>query len=853
VKRKNRSQSNPNRPVFSKSDTDDTAVSVRQPTGFQISPLTLCVLLFLLAVCTFLPTLKNGFINFDDPLFVTENYHVNGGLSWAGLKWAFYGTDGGLWLPLTWISHMVDCQLYGLKPWGHHLTSVLIHAVTTVLVFVWLFRMTGAKWRSFVVGALFGMHPLRVESVAWAAERKDVLSVLFWFLTLLAYTEYAKRRTEPSIAKRFYALTLLCFVLGLMSKPMLVTLPFVLLLLDWWPLNRLQDRKDIKQLLFEKWPFFVLSVLASIVTFAVQKTVAVLNQEPLVERIENTIISYVQYIGKIFWPENLCVYYPYLEHFLLGGVFAAAILLIIISLFFVWQWRRHPCLLVGWLWFLGTLMPVIGLVQSGKQAMADRYTYIPQVGLLLCLTWGAHALTKTWKRQSLILSATATAAIIACMMLTCRQIGYWKDSETLFARAIAVTKNNFIAHTQRGIALLQKGRVNEAMDDFRKSLEIKPDDDVVYDDLGLAFCQLGRTNEAINCYKEAVEINLYDASGYNNIGSALYQMGRTTEAIGYFKKSLEIKPYNDAACYNLGVALFQLGRTTEAIDYYNKALAINRNDAEAYGSLGLVLFHSGQTDEAIADYQKALAINPNDAKTCNNLGFALSQMGRLSEAIDYYQKSLLAETNDASVYDNLGFALFQLGRTADAIVSYKKGLMRNPNDAETYSNLGTALCQMGRMDEAVNYFQKSLEIEPTNAAVCGNLGLALYQLGRTTEAIGYYKKALAINLDDAGTQFNFGNALFQQGQIGEAIVHYQKALENNPNHTGAYCNLGYALYKTGRVNEAIVAAQRALQLANEQNNPALASTIEKQIKFYQASFTLHDNSSTNVPAQPLNP
>jgi tetratricopeptide (TPR) repeat protein len=744
---------------------------------FRNFPFNLGVVLFVLAVCTFLPTLRNDFINFDDPVYVTENVHVNLGLSWASFKWAFHGTDGGIWLPLTWISHMLDCQIYGLKPWGHHLTSVLIHATTTVFVFLWLFRMTGAKWRSFVVAALFGLHPLRVESVAWVAERKDVLSVMFWFLTLLAYTEYAKRRTEHSGTKKVYALTLLFFVLGLMCKPMLVTLPFVLLLLDYWPLNRLQDRKSVSQLLFEKWPFFVLSMLGSVIAYTAEKhekIVVSLALLPPSYRIENALISYVQYIGKTFWPQNLCVFYPYPEHISLVTVCLAAILLVIVSVVSIWQWRRQPYLLIGWLWFLGTLLPVIGLVQLGEQAMADRYTYIPEIGLLFCVVWGGYALTKTWKRQVLILSMTAMAVIIACMMLTYRQIGYWRDNETLFGHAIAITEDNETAHMQRGVALLQEGYVNEAMGDFQKSLEINPHDDDVYDYIGVALCQLGRTNEAIAFYKKALEINPTVAEGYNNMGSASFQMGRTTEAINYFQKSLEIQPNDALECDNLGLALSKLGRTAEAIDCYKKGLTINPDDAETYSDLGSALYQQGRMDEAIACYKKVLELKPDNVPAYNNLGTVLCQVGRMDEAISYFEKSLQIEPNDTAIYRNLGLALFQLGRTAEAIDCYKKGLTINPDDAETQFNFGNALYQQGQVDEAILHYQKALEISPNHAGIYRNLGVAFYKTGRVNEAISSAQKALQL----ATAQNNSTLAATLQKQI----EFYQANVPAQPEH-----------------------------------------------------------------------
>jgi len=669
--------------------------------ALQNSTMVLSLLLFLLSACTFVPVLKNGFINFDDPIYVTENVHVNQGLSCASFKWAFHGTDGGIWLPLTWISHMLDCQIYGLKPWGHHLTNVLIHAMSTALVFVWLFRVTGAKWRSFMVAALFGLHPLRVESVAWVAERKDVLSVMFWFLTLLAYTEYVKKSpTKHSIAKRFYALTFLFFIFGLMAKPMLVTLPFVLLLLDYWPLSRIQERKSVRKLIIEKWPFFVLSILASILAFFVQKSgVVLLGQLSFFDRIKNVIVSYVQYIGKTFWPENLCVYYPYPDYFSFGTVFASVVLLVIISAVFIWQWRRHPYLLVGWLWFLGTFMPVIGLVQVGKQAVADRYTYIPQVGLLLCLVWGAHALTKTWKRQSLILSATAIAIIIACMMLTCRQIGYWRDSETLFGHAIAVTKNNAVAHIS----------------------------------LGNAFIQSGRIDDAIVQYQEASEINPNSAEAQNNLGNAFLQKGKVDEAVIHYQKALEVAP----------------------------------GYAQAHDDLGDVFLHKGNESAAIQQFQMALEIDPKDARS--------------------------------------------------------------------HIDLGIALYQSGRMDEAIVQYQMALEISPDDTKTHNNLGLALYQSGRTDEAAAQYQSALDIDPKNADAHINLGNFFLQAKQFDDAIIHYEKALEIDPNDAETHYALSLALSQLGRTDKAIASAQRALRLANEQNNSALATAIQWQLKFCQTN------------------
>lgn len=761
----------------------------QKPRQSNPSAVFLSALLFLLAVCAFLPALKNGFINLDDPIYVTGNVHVNQGLTWPGLVWAFHGTDGGIWLPLTWFSHMLDCQLYGLKPWGHHLTSILFHAANTVLVFLWLRRMTGAMWRSFVLAALFGLHPLRVESVAWVSERKDVLSALFWFLALCAYTEYVKKsQAGPSAAKNFYALALLFFILGLMAKPMLVTLPFVLLLLDYWPLNRFDGKKNIPSLVMEKWPFFFLSALACIVAFVTQKNekaVIFLARLPVFDRIENAIVSYVRYIGKSLWPENLCVFYPHPVQWPMGIVFSSATLLLIISLIFVWQRRRHPYLLVGWLWFLGTLIPVIGLVQIGQQAMADRYTYIPQIGLLLCLVWGVHALSKTWKRQSFILSVTATATILACVTLTCRQIGWWRDSETLFRRTIAVTTDNITAHIMLGFALDRAGKAKEAVEEYHFGLRDNPKDATLHDNLGLDLYRLGRIDEAIVDFKKAIEINHTNAEFHINLGTALFQKGRIDEAIAQYQDALEINSSSDQAHNNLANAFLQKGLIDDAIVHYQKASEINPTNAEVYNDLGTAFLQKKRIDEAIVQYQKTLKINPDNAEA----------------------------------YYNLGVAFFQNGQFDEAVANYQKALEINPNFVEAHNNLGTTLTKIGRVTEAIVQYQKALELQPDLAVTCNKLAWVLATCPSATIRDGNR----AIELAERSNQLTGGT---------------------NPT---ALATLAAAYAETGKFTEAISTARQALDLAGAQNNNSLINAIQAQIKLYQAGSPFRDSSLTNAP------
>ncbi len=470
-----------NRDLASTSKNQTGGAAVIAPACPRVPSSLFAGFLLLLTLAVFWPATHCDFINVDDQAYVTENAHVQAGLTPANVKWAFTHPVSANWHPLTMLSHMLDCQLFGLKPWGHHLTSVLLHAFNAVLVFVWLQQMTGARWRSLLVAAIFAVHPLRVESVAWVAERKDVLCAFFGLLTLIAYTRYVQNvadgrwqmtnrtHTSPRPSPQrgegekrvpvsspvtrhpslFYALALVCFALGLMSKPMLVTLPFVLLLLDYWPLNRMRSAecgmRSLKWLLLEKIPFFALAAADGVVTFLIQGQNGVVKTAadyPPGARIGNLLISYCRYLGKIFWPTDLAVYYPHPGYWPLAEVLLAGGFLLGVTAGFVMLRRRHPFLLMGWLWFVGTLVPVIGLVQVGRQSMADRYTYLPSLGVFILTIWGAFAVVRRWRYHEAILALMGAAAVAVCVMVTRQQLGYWQDSGTLFRHTLEVTKDN---------------------------------------------------------------------------------------------------------------------------------------------------------------------------------------------------------------------------------------------------------------------------------------------------------------------------------------------------------------------------------------------------------------------------
>ena len=615
------------------------------------------VLLFGLVLWTFFPAIQNDFVGYDDPAYVTDNGHVLRGITWQGFRWAFASSAASNWHPLTWLSHMLDCQLYRLGAWGHHLTNVLLHALNASLAFLVLRQMTGATWRSLIVAALFGLHPLRVESVAWVAERKDVLSTTFAMLTLCAYGRYAQKRLRAApgdaafdplagrseaktarLSTLDYGLALMFFALGLMCKPMLVTVPCILLLLDYWPLNRF-PRQGIRSLLVEKIPFFLAAILVSVITLAVQSsTGAVMIGCPLAFRLTNAVVSYCRYLGKLFWPSNLAVFYPYPPHWPTATVLLSVLALVLVSFAALMWRRRHPYVLVGWLWFIGTLVPVIGLVQVGGQSMADRYTYVPSLGVCLLVVWGVHELTQRWRFQRVAAGVMVAVIVSYCIRLTQTQIGYWRNSESLFRHAIQVTKGNYLAHNNLGTALEKEGRFEEAIHEFQQALDDQPSYYLAQDNLGLVFDKQGRYDEAIARFEEALRDRPGYATAHKNLGIVLSKQGRVTDAILQFQEALKADPRCAEAHSAWGILLEHEGDLDQAMDHYREALRINPDFSDVRYNLGNALARTNRLDEAIAEFQKAVALKP-DPDAYNNLGVALERKGLADQAIIQYPES----------------------------------------------------------------------------------------------------------------------------------------------------------------------------------------------------------------------
>ena len=676
---------------------------------------------------------SNGFVNFDDDLYVTGNPRVQKGLSWDNAGWALTTFEASNWHPLTWLSHMLDAQLFGLDAGKHHFTSLLLHAVNALLVLFLLVRMTGALWRSALAAFLFALHPLHVESVAWIAERKDVLSALLWLSALAAWIGYTRsRRPAP------YALTLVLYALSLMAKPMAVTLPFTLLLLDYWPLRRLPfpgrgHPAELKALVWEKAPLFAMSAASCAVTLAAQHVggaMKTLEAYAFDERLANAAVSYGSYLGKLFWPASLAVFYPH-PHPGLGSWTAIGSLLALTGVTAA-AFRlagRAPYFLFGWLWYLGTLVPVIGLVQVGEQALADRYTYMPLLGPFIAIAWGLGGLADRFPRARTAAAGLAAAVLAALLLLTRAQAGAWSDSETLFRHALAGHGDNALAHTSLGLALYEKGRPDEAMSHYREALRIDPGFFDARNNLGNALAKAGRKAEAIEQYREALRILPDSPKVLANLGLALMESDRLPEAAEYLEKAAKAAPESTDMEVLIGTALLKSGRTAEAEVRFNRVLAARPASPEALNGLGLVLARSQRLPEAVGRFQEALRAKPDFAEAHENLGVVLQRMGRVPEAIEQLRMALRLRPGSPNILNSLGLACARAGRFSDAAGYLEQVVALRPDFAAAFCNLGVAYDRMDRVADAIRCYERALEIDPALQQARDNLAMARARAG----------------------------------------------------------------------------------------------------------------------------
>ena len=706
------------------------------------SPTAIGILLFAIVLGTFLPCLRYDFVNFDDNVYVYENARVQHGLTWGSVGWAFTTLEGGFWHPLTWVSLLLDYQLFGMESAGYHLTGVLLHAASTALLFALLRHMTGATWRSAFVAALFAVHPLHVEPVAWVSSRKDVLSTFFWMLTLLMYGRYAHMKSkadgraagatsaasapnsQPSTlnpqlpSSAFYLLSLFFFVCGLMSKTMVVTLPFILLLLDWWPLQRLRLKTLFPRFL-EKLPFLAASIVCGLLTLRAEEGVGAIPTTAAVtvtDRLANAALSCVRYLGQTFWPCNLAVYYPYPAAFPLWSVAGAVLVLLIISVLLFRAAHRQPYLAFGWIWYGVTLLPVIGLIQVGSHSHADRYTYVPLIGAFIIFAWGANDLTRHWRYQPVILSAAAALFLTLGAALTRHQLSYWKDSETLLRHAIAVTQDNGLMLNNLGAALAGKGRLADAAERFREAVTLNPDGARVHDNLGATLAKQGKLDEASRHLREAIRLDRDCADAHNNLGAILGREGRLDEAIYHLQIAVRLTPRDAGAHCNLGDAFAATGRLDEAISQYREALRLKPDDPETHCNLGVTLCKKGHLEEAIAQFQEALQANPKLANAQGAFAGALLRQGRAAEAKAHYQAAIGAQPGNASFLNNLAWILatcpdtsIRNGARAVELAQQAERLSggRNPSILGT---LAAAFAETGRFPEAIASARQALEL-----------------------------------------------------------------------------------------------------------------------------------------------
>jgi len=731
------------------------------------------LVIFLIAVITLIAFGRvgnHGFVNFDDNVYITENHHIQNGITTQGLYWAFTTGHAANWHPLTWISHMLDIQLFGLNPRWHHLMNLLFHITNVMLLFVVLRRMTKTLWQSAFVAVLFAIHPLHVESVAWISERKDVLSTFFWVLTLLAYCNYIDR---PRL--RSYLAVIAFFALGLMAKPMLVTLPFVLLLLDYWPLERFGTGKSslamdkpvdtafqwalIRPLVLEKIPLFALAALSCAVTYIVQnKGGAFAAAEVLTPgmRMGNVIVSYLIYIIKTIWPDNLALFYPHPGSLPLWQVLGAALFLVAVTFGVIWKAKRSPYLPVGWFWFIGTLAPVIGIVQVGIQAMADRYTYTPSIGLFLMAAWGFPELLKKGRYGKTVLAASSALCLLCLFILTWTQVGYWHDSITLYDHTLNVTENNYTISNNRGRAYQDLGNYKRAIADFDLTIQINPRYAPAYNNRGDAWKSLGDYARAVQDFDSAIEINPAYAEAYNNRGVAYDGMGNYIRALEDFNRAIQTNPLYANAYNNRGVAYNNMGSYTQAIDDFNRTIEIDSKNALAYSNRAAAYMATGDQTHAIEDLNKALQTDPYCGDAYYKRGIFYQNMGKLRQAINDYDKAIGNSTSyKADAFCNRGIAYAGVGSEMNAIEDYGKAIEINPKHATAYFYRGVTYGQLGNQPRAIQDLDMALQINAEYAEAYYLRGFIHALLGNEDQSVRDMETAAKLGYQGAAEFYKY--------------------------------------------------------------------------------------------------
>jgi tetratricopeptide (TPR) repeat protein len=724
-------------------------------------------------------------VNLDDPTYVAANVRVQQGLTWENVKWAFSTYYFSNWHPLTWLSYLADCELFGTNPRAMHRVNLGWHVANVLLLFGLLKRATGTTWPSAIVAALFAVHPLHVESVAWISERKDVLSTFFWITSMWAYCEYVKARC----AGWYTAAVVLC-ALGLMCKAMLVTLPFALLLFDLWPLRRFDLSapdwlRRVARLVVEKMPFFALAAVTGFFTFVAQQTgESVISFEPLSlsGRIENAFISYARYLAKTFWPTELAVFYPHpgdwpamqfvVSLVLVAGVSTATILYI----------RRHPFLFTGWFWFLGTLVPVIGLVQVGGQSIADRYTYVPSIGLFVAVVWLVRRAAA--RLPVAALASVATIVLFVCAVLTHRQSTLWRDSVTLFTHAARVVPPNSVVLNNLGAALLEAGRTSEAEEAFNRALELDPE----------------------------------DAWALGNTGNSLLRAGRIDEALLQYRKALDAKPNTPQLHLNAGLAFYRKSEFTNALEHYARALQLNPFYVEAYINAGNTLMALGDPAAAATNYVRVATLKPDHAGAHYNLGHAALAQGQLKQAAEHFAQATRLDPNYAEAHQQLAAVLQRMGELNKAHESLKRAIELKPSDAGLHGHLGALLAQSGQATEAIAAYRKAMPLGPERFEAPNNLAWLL----ATHPDAGIRNGAEAVRLAESAVKLGGGRHAFLLGTLAAAYA------------------------EAGRFPDAIKTAEEAIELAKKNGQEDLAAKNLELLAAYRGGRPWREDPASTL-------
>ena len=750
----------------------------------------------LLIIFCYWPTYHADFINFDDFLYVTNNEYVKEGFSVKSLYWAFSSFDLSNWHPVTMMSHMLDYQLFGMNASGHHLMNVLFHAGNTLLLFLAFRMMTGAFWRSAAMAFLFAMHPLHVESVAWVSERKDVLSTFFMLLSLIAYINYTKKQAVAQ-----YLLAFFLFILGLLSKAMVVTFPFLLMLLDYWPLGRFngdhlnnyrkqENKKHLWRLIREKIPFLLMSLIVSIVTYIAQSqtgAVSSLSGLPLLIRITNSINSYVLYIVHTLFPFNLSIFYPLVSGIPLWQTVCSACF-IVLATYLAWRLRqRYPFYLVGWLWYLGSLVPVIGLVQVGMQAMADRYTYIPLIGIFMVLAWLLPDMTK--QRKSALLFEGMTLLCVALLLIaaTRNQVSSWANTMSVFSRANEGTDRNILAKLQIAGQYAQMGKQDEARNQFEELLKITPTNVTALHNYGIFLVNSDHYDKGIKYLREALQIQPNSVTVHNSLAQALWQKGKAEEAEKLLRASLTLKPDNpDTHSYLAIVIGSSKERYLESLEHYREAIRIKPNHHRARLGLAITLQLHGQKQEAEEHYRQVAQENPYViAENRFNLGWTLAAQNELEEAIVQYQEGLKILPRNVGAQLFLAYLYQRKGNSNDALKQYGEVLKINPESVAALIGMGTVTADLGKSDDAVYYLTEALRIDPKNVSAHHNLGVVASRQDRMEEAMSHFRMAMMADPRNAEVHYNMGLAFEKMGKFKDALAHLERATEIKPDYAKA--------------------------------------------------------------------